>query len=146
MSPETVFSICSTIAMVGWIILIVLPGWYSADKFIIGIIITLFAIVYAWMLFSKFNFADAQKFGSLGGVMELFKEPALVTAGWIHYLAFDLMAGLFIRYNAQKHGISHWLVIPCLLLTFMFGPVGLLLYLLIRWMATKDYFADNFNA
>jgi hypothetical protein len=146
MTPDTVFSICSTIAMVGWIILIVLPGWYSADKFIIGIIITLFAIVYAWMLFSKFSFADAQKFGSLNGVMELFKDPALVTAGWIHYLAFDLLAGLFIRYNAQKHGISHWLVIPCLLLTFMFGPVGLLLFLLIRWMVTKDYLADNFNA
>jgi Domain of unknown function (DUF4281) len=147
MSPvETVFSICSTIAMVGWIILIVLPGWYAADKFIIGIIITLFAIVYAWLLFSTFNFADVSKFGSLNGVMELFRDPAVVTAGWIHYLAFDLMAGLFIRYNAQKNGISHWLVIPCLLLTFMFGPVGLLLYLLIRWMITRDYFADNFNA
>ncbi|MGB8190857.1 MAG: ABA4-like family protein [Chitinophagaceae bacterium] len=146
MAPETVFSICSTIAMVGWIILIVLPGWYAADKFIIGIIITLFALVYAWMLFSDFNFSDAKKFGSLDGVMELFKNQTLVTAGWIHYLAFDLMTGLFIRYNAQKHGISHWLVIPCLLLTFMFGPVGLLLYLLLRWIITKYYFADNFNA
>jgi hypothetical protein len=76
--------------------------------------------------------------------MELFTNPRLVTAGWIHYLAFDLLAGLFIRNNAQKHGISHWILIPCLLFTFMFGPVGLLLYLLIRWMITKSYFADNF--
>lgn len=144
MSPDTVFSICSTIAMIGWIILIVLPGWYAADKFIIGIIITLFALVYAWMLFGDFRPSDASKFGSLQGVMELFKSPSLLTAGWVHYLAFDLLAGLFVRNNAQKHGISHWLVIPCLFFTFMLGPVGLLLYLLIRWMITRTYFADNF--
>lgn len=144
MQPDLIFSICNGIALIGWIILIVLPGWYAADKFIIGIIITLFALVYAWMLFSDFSLSDASKFGSLQGVMELFTNPKLVTAGWIHYLAFDLLAGLFIRNNAQKHGISHWLVIPCLLLTFMFGPVGLLLYLLMRWMITKWYFADNF--
>ena len=144
MSPDSVFSICNTIAMTGWIILIVLPGWYAADKFIIGIIITLFALVYAWMLFTDFRPSDVSKFGSLQGVMELFKNPVMVTAGWIHYLAFDLLAGLFIRNNARKHGISHWVVIPCLLLTFMFGPVGLLLYLLFRWMITETYFADNF--
>ena len=145
MSPDSVFSICNSIALIGWIILIVLPRWYASDKFIIGIIITLFALVYAWMLFGDFQLSDASKFGSLAGVMELFTNPRLVTAGWIHYLAFDLLAGLFIRNNAQKHGISHWIVIPCLLLTFMFGPVGLLLYLLIRWMITKSYFADNFR-
>ena len=144
MTPETIFSVCNTIALIAWIILLLLPGWYAADKFIIGIIITLFAIVYAWMLFTDFNFSDASKFGSLKGVMELFTNPSLVTAGWIHYLAFDLMVGLFIRNNARKHGISHWIVVPCYLLTFMFGPVGLLLYLLIRWGITRYYFADNF--
>ncbi len=144
MSPDSIFGICNTIAMAGWIVLIAIPWWTSADKFIIGIIITLFAIVYAFLLFSGFNFADASKFGSLSGVMELFRDPVIVTAGWIHYLAFDLLAGVFIRRNAWKYGISHWLVIPCLLLTFMFGPVGLLLYLIIRILATKQYFSENF--
>jgi hypothetical protein len=65
-------------------------------------------------------------------------------AGWVHYLAFDLMTGLFIKRNALKHGISHWLLIPCLFLTFMFGPIGLLLYFLIRLIITKQYFADNY--
>jgi hypothetical protein len=144
MSPDQVFQICSNLALAGWLILVLLPGWYSADKFIIGIIIMLFALTYAWLLFANFNVSDMGKFGSLQGVMELFQNPTVVTAGWIHYLAFDLLAGLFIRTNARKHGISHWLVIPCLLLTFMFGPVGILLYVLIRWTVTKYYFADNF--
>jgi hypothetical protein len=76
--------------------------------------------------------------------MELFKNRTLVTAGWVHYLAFDLLTGIFIRKNAQKHGINHWLIVPCLLFTFMLGPIGLLLYLLLRWVITKNYFANNY--
>src|SRR5215467_6915018 len=144
MQPQSVFQYCSTIAMVGWILLIIFPNWFRIDKFIIGIIITLFAIVYTWLLFDCFHFADFKKFGSLDGVMELFKNPVLVTAGWVHYLAFDLMTGIFIKKNSVKHGISHWLIIPCLFLTFMVGPVGLLLYLLLRFIITKQYFATNY--
>ena len=144
MSPENLFSICNIIAMIGWIVLIAIPWWTASDRFIIGIIIVLFGFVYAYLLFSGFKFADASKFGSLQGVMELFRDPVMVTAGWIHYLAFDLLAGVFIRKNAWKYGISHWLVIPCLLLTFLFGPLGLLLYLAIRTIAVKQYFTDNF--
>ena len=144
MTPDTVFNICNTLALMGWIILLVFPFWHSSDSFLIGILITLFALVYCWLIFSHFKIDDLSKFGSLGGVMELFKDPAMVAAGWIHYLAFDLMTGIFIKKNALKHGISHGLVIPCLLLTFLFGPIGLLLYLLIRLLATRHYFASNY--
>jgi ABC-type antimicrobial peptide transport system permease subunit len=54
------------------------------------------------------------------------------------------MAGLFIASNAAKHGIKHAFIIPCLILTFMLGPVGLLLYLIIRWAITKNWWAENF--
>jgi len=91
MLPETVFQLCSKIALSGWIILIVIPFWRSSDKFITGIIITLFSIVYAWLIVSHFSLADLQDFNSLKGVMQLFTNPFMVTAGWIHYLAFDLM-------------------------------------------------------
>ncbi|MDP9230613.1 MAG: ABA4-like family protein, partial [Bacteroidota bacterium] len=91
-----------------------------------------------------FNPADEKSFGSLAGVMALFQNPRLLVAGWVHYLAFDLLTGVFIKNNSLKHGISHWLVIPCLFFTFMLGPVGLLLYMIIRWIVTKYYFAENY--
>jgi hypothetical protein len=144
MTPDQIFQLCSTIAMIGWIVLIVLPNWQSVDKFLVGVIITLFCLVYAWIIFSDFKFGDMSSFGSLDGVMKLFTNKGIVVAGWVHYLAFDLMTGIFIRKNAQKHGISHWLTIPCLFFTFMLGPIGLLLYLLLRWLITKIYFADNY--
>jgi len=144
MTPSAIFQICNTIALIGWIILIFMPFWLQSDKFIIGIIVILFCIVYAWLVFSNFRFNDFQKFNTLDGVMQLFTQPAIVVAGWVHYLAFDLMTGIFIKRNAIKHGISHWLLIPCLFFTFMLGPIGLLLYLLIRLIVTKQYFADNY--
>jgi hypothetical protein len=145
MSPDSLFQTCSTIAMVGWIVLLVIsPFWSSFDKFLIGIIITLFAIVYAWLIFQVFTPGDFRKFGSLNGVMELFADKTAVTAGWVHYLAFDLLTGIWIKKNAQKYNIQHWILIPCFLLTFMLGPIGLLLYLLVRWIKTKQYFAANY--
>jgi hypothetical protein len=145
MSPDSIFQICSTIAMAGWLVLIILsPFWSSFDKFLIGVVITVFAIVYAWLIFQVFQPEDFEKFGSLTGVMELFTNKTAVTAGWIHYLAFDLLTGIWIKKNAQKYGIHHLILLPCLLLTFMLGPIGLLLYLVIRAVQTKQYFVSNY--
>ena len=145
MSPDSVFQTCSTIAMVGWLVLLIIsPFWSSFDKFLIGIIITLFAIVYIWLIFQVFQPEDFEKFGSLNGVMELFTDKTAVTAGWVHYLAFDLLTGIWIKKNALKYNIPHLILVPCLLLTFMLGPIGLLLYLLVRSIKTKQYFPANY--
>jgi hypothetical protein len=71
-------------------------------------------------------------FGSLEGVMLLFTSPHAVLAGWIHYLAFDLFVGAWEVRDARRHGLSHWMVVPCLALTLMLGPFGLLTYLVLR--------------
>jgi len=145
MSPDSIFQTCSTIAMAGWIVLLIIsPFWSSFDKFLIGIIITLLAIVYAWLIFQVFTPGDFEKFSSLNGVMELFTDKTAVTAGWIHYLAIDLLTGIWIKKNAQKYNIHHLIVLPCLLVTFMLAPIGLLLYLLVRLVKTKQYFAANY--
>ena len=81
-------------------------------------------------------------FGSLQGVGKLFENPYALTAGWIHYLAFDMFVGAWEVNDSQKHGISHFLVIPCLFFTLMFGPIGLILYFIIRWVKTKKLLQD----
>jgi len=144
MNPDQVFGICNVIALSGWLVLIFLPGWFSSDKFIVGVIITLLAIVYTSIIINHFSIRNVNNFSTVNGVSELFKNPYLLVAGWVHYLAFDLLAGVFMKKNAIIHGVSHWVLIPCLLLTFMLGPAGLLLYLLIRFITTRNYFEINF--
>ncbi len=144
MSPESIFTISSSIATVGWIILVfVTPFWNKTDKFLVGIIITLFCIVYVWFIVHSVSPSDLKGFGSLEGVMTLFQDKTLLTAGWVHYLAIDLFLGLWITKNAKRHGINHWMLLPVFVITFMFAPIGLLIYLLIRWFKTRRYFAEN---
>jgi len=61
-----------------------------------------------------------------------------LVAGWIHYLAFDLFVGLWIATEADKAGISRWLQAPILVATFMFGPIGLLLFFATRMIPTPS--------
>ncbi len=143
MTPEIIFKLTNGIAMIGWIILIILPK-YQSDKLIIGFFITLLAIVYTWLIFDEFKLADLKNFNSLQAVSALFQNPKILLAGWVHYLAFDLMVGLWIKNNALKYSISHWYIIPCLFFTFLLGPIGLLLYLVIRIFVSKKYSSENF--
>ena len=144
MTAEQIFSVANLVALSGWLIIIIFPRWFGADKFIIGVIITLLSVAYLALIIKTFDPEDFSGFSSLSGVMKLFSDPWLLLAGWIHYLAFDLLAGLFISKNAAKQGIRHAYIIPSLLLTFLFGPVGLLVYLVTRWVISKNYFEDNF--
>ena len=63
-------------------------------------------------------------------------KPYAALAGWVHFLAFDLFVGAWITRTARAEGISHWLVLPCLVLTFLFGPAGFLAFTLLRWAVT----------
>lgn len=144
MSSETIFSVTNGLALLSWIYLIIFPFRPLTNKVLIGVPVTLLAIAYAWLVFQSLGPGDFEKFQTLAGITSLFSVPGAVLVGWIHYLAFDLMAGLFIAQNAAKHGIKHIAIVPCLIGTFMLGPVGLLLYLIIRWSVTRQWFAVNF--
>jgi hypothetical protein len=70
---------------------------------------------------------------SLAGVMSFFDSKGGATVGWIHYLAFDMLTGLWVARNADRHGYARWLQAPILFFVFMLGPVGLTLYLALRF-------------
>ena len=144
MSPETIFKILNLIALAGWLTLIASNWLNRLEKVVISGIITMLAIAYTYLIFSNFHASDLQSFSTLAGVKQLFGNENLLLAGWVHFLAFDLLADCFIVKNARTNSITFWLILPCLFLTFMLGPFGLLLYFLTRWMITKNYFTPNF--
>jgi len=140
MTNQLLFNICNSIAMLGWLLLLTAPKWKWTGRIIIGFIIVLLALIYLYTIATTFDPSVMESFSRLDGVMALFTNETAVLAGWVHYLAFDLMVGMFIVSNADKNNIKHYLTIPALLGSFMFGPAGLLLYLIIRWVKTKSYF------
>jgi len=76
--------------------------------------------------------ASGGSFTSIEGIRALFSSDVGIVIGWAHYLVFDLFVGAWEARDAQRRGFNHWLLIPCLLLTFMAGPVGLVLYFVLR--------------
>jgi hypothetical protein len=131
MTPESLFSILNLIALVGWILLIVQPGRRWVATVTTTAIPAVMAIVYVAVLATMWGSAEGG-FSTLAGVAQLFREPWLLLAGWVHYLAFDLIVGSWEARDARERNIPHLVVVPCLILTFLFGPAGWLLYSIVR--------------
>lgn len=144
MTADKLFSLSNLVAMAGWLLLSVAPRWKWTQRIVLsGLIPLLLGSVYLTLIVLYFGDAEGN-FGTLDGVMTLFKDPNAVLAGWIHYLAFDLFIGSWEVSNSQKHNIHHLLLLPCLFLTFMLGPVGLIAYFILRAIRTKKLVHDNF--
>lgn len=144
MSHSTIFDIANALAFFSWVYLLIAPFKPTTNKVLMGVSVALLSVAYAVLVLQVLQPADFQKFQTLEGITSMLATPGASLVGWLHYLAFDLMVGLFIAHNAGLHGIRHAYIIPCLLLTFMLGPVGLLLYFIIRLAITRQWFANNF--
>jgi Domain of unknown function (DUF4281) len=140
MSNQTLFEYCNLFALLAWLPLIFAPRWQYTQRIVVGIMASLLAALYVYLVFTSIQPADMQNFSTLQGVMALFTNEKGVLAGWVHYLCFDLMTGFFIVQNAMKNDVKHWFVVPCLLFTFMLGPSGLLLYLVVRAVKLRNWF------
>ena len=135
MTPETVFLICNYGILPAWVLLVVAPRSPWTRWVVHSPLVPLaLAGVYIWAMLGDQTGAPGGSFFTLGGVMNLFTSPWIALAGWLHYLVFDLFIGAWEQRDAQRRGIPHVLVAPCLVVTLLFGPVGLALYLLLRML------------
>ena len=139
MSASEVFTIANYMAMPMWLLMIVLPKW-KATRFLIDykIIPLLLSLLYAIYIYLAMQISGGMDFGSLSSVMALFTEENAVMAGWVHYLAFDLLVGMWMIDQNQKLGIHPLIMAPILFATFMLGPIGFLLFMIVRSFKLKN--------
>ena len=132
MTPDRIFSLANAVALAGWILLALFPRRRAVTATVAGALVpALLAALYLALLAARLGHAQGG-FGTLGQVQALFADPWLLLAGWVHYLAFDLFIGAWEARDAARRGVSRWALLPCLLLTFLVGPVGLLAWLGMR--------------
>lgn len=141
MDWNALFGIANGWAMIGWLILLLAPRTALTRSTIMYLGVGLLCAAYASLMALVMSGtvdpvapagAAPLDFTTLDGVMALFDSRGGATIGWIHYLAFDLFTGIWIAQDADSKGVSRWLQAPVLLLTFLAGPIGLLLWLLVR--------------
>ncbi|PTX64103.1 uncharacterized protein DUF4281 [Kordia periserrulae] len=138
MTPAEVFKIVGALALPMWVLLVFLPKW-NVTRFLIDykIIPIVLSVIYAIYITKALIAGGMMDFGSLESVMQLFTVENAVVAGWIHYLAFDLLVGMWIVNQNRSLQIHPAIIAPCLLGTFMFGPVGFLIFMMIRSVKLK---------
>jgi Domain of unknown function (DUF4281) len=132
MSLETIFSLCSLVAVIGWLALLAAPLARPRLIIVARLMAIILCAAYFTQLFTITQPVQGGSFSTLAGVTALFSLPGNVMLGWTHFLAFDLFIGSWEIENAGKLGIPHWAMIVPLFLTFMLGPIGLLTYVTIR--------------
>jgi hypothetical protein len=131
MTWETAFQFASTLAFLGWLALAFAPRTTRVMVAIrYGVIGTL-AAAYAVLVALYLGRVEGGGFMSLAGIKALLSSDPVILAGWLHYLAFDLVAGSWIAGRADEIGLSRLVQLPFLALTLMLGPVGLLAFYLL---------------
>lgn len=125
---DALFSAANSLALLSWTSLIALPRWFVLRRAIQVFIVAGLCVLYAVLIQGFFFGVEGGGFFSLPAVQKLFTSREVALAGWVHYLAFDLVVGLWIAGRADEIGMSRWLQAPILFMTFMFGPAGLLIF------------------
>jgi len=139
MNLETVFSFANSLAFLCWLFLFVLYQKKWVYKVLYSFVLTLLALIYLGFIFKGIGGNSQGGFDTLANVKLLFTTDEAVLAGWIHYLVFDLFLGMWMCFDGDLRGINRWVLLPCLMLTFLLGPIGFLLYLIVRIGYEKKY-------
>lgn len=134
MTADLVFSLANSAALVGWLVLaagVILKRDFLVTTLAGRVWPIGFAALYTILILFFFGSAPGG-FDSLAHVQLLFTSTWAATAGWIHYLAFDLFIGSWISAQVIARGLPRLALIVILPLTFLFGPIGLLLFFITK--------------
>lgn len=135
---DTLFSAASLFAIAGWIALglavLTPPGRARASLLNLGgrVVPLGLCLLYAAVLAAHWGKAPGGGFGSLAEVQALFAVPGKMLGGWVHFLAFDLLVGHWMAADALARDHARWPLLIILPAAFLFGPLGVLLYVLMR--------------
>jgi len=135
----------NSIAFFCWLFLFVFYEKSWIYKTLFSLVMVGLALTYAFFISLALTGDSQGSFDSIANLKLLFEDDLAVLAGWIHYLVFDLFVGMWICRDSIQRNISKWWILPCLIFTFMLGPVGLLLYFIIRVGKSGQYLQDPFS-
>jgi hypothetical protein len=139
MTPGLLFSIANAVALAGWAVLVagvVFKNAVLRDVIAGRIIPLILALSYTVLIIIHWPSAEGG-FGSLDDVAKLFANPWLLLAGWVHYLAFDLAIGSIIARRTADESLPRLILVAILPLTFLFGPIGFLVFESVRLIAQR---------
>ena len=141
MNWDTIFGAANLLALLCWAALVLAPRGDISRTLIfyrgVGLLCLAYAVLLVLLLTGVIDGAGGADFTTIEGVRTIFASDAGVTVGWIHYLALDLFTGMWIARDADSKGFARVWQAPVLVLTLLAGPLGLLVWLVIREPAAR---------
>lgn len=133
MDLELVFLVLNYSVAPAWLLLVFAPRWRWTQRIVHSVLIpVVLGIAYTALIFTDREGSPDGSYFTLDGVRAIFTSPQTVIGAWVHYLIFDLFVGAWEARDAARRGIPHLWIVPSLVLTLLFGPLGLLTYLALR--------------
>lgn len=136
---DTIFTLTFVAVAPIWLLLLIGPWWRPALRIVTEPwVYAPLAIVYLVLVAGVLaDFVATFSAPDLASVQEFVTADRGTTIVWAHLLVFDVFVGRWIVLDAVDRGVPHLAVLPCLLLTLAAGPVGLLVYLVVRTIVAR---------
>ncbi|MEU3457490.1 ABA4-like family protein [Micromonospora sp. NPDC006766] len=128
------FTLTFTVAAPFWALMILLPRWSVTTRVIRSpLIVAPVLAIYAILIVPALGEAlPAVMSPTLDGVRDLLGSDDGAAAAWAHMIAFDLFVGRWAWLNSRERNVPSLVMAPVLVLTILFGPIGLAAYLIVR--------------
>ncbi len=129
-----------------WLLLIFFPQSYLCRFFVTSIFpFIILSSAYIFMLYKSFlnsyDFLDNfTLYLGIDNLINLFSDNSYLMIFWIHFIAINLFVGGWIVKDSQRFLINKFLLTIPLIITYLIGPIGLLIYWFIR-----IFYAKNIN-
>ena len=126
-----------------WLMLIMIPNSKFTQFFVNSIIVPLILsatytyIIYQAILMDEPIFDFFKLYLSLDNLYTLFATENFLLVFWLHFLALNLFLGSWISRDGIKYNMPRSLVFLPLILVYFTGPLGLVLYWIIRVFYAK---------
>ena len=126
-----------------WLMLIIIPNSKVTQIFINSVILPLVLsaayvyVIYQAVLLDEQIFAIFKLYLNLDNLYTIFATESFLLIFWLHFLALNLFLGSWISRDGVKYNITRGVVFVPLILIYFTGPVGLVLYWIIRVFYAK---------
>ena len=147
-TTENIYLVANWGVIPFWLLLILAPN-HGLTNFLAQSVIAplLLAIGYSYLSYNlyleKNVFDGFELYRGLDGLYSMFSNEILLLIFWLHFLAISLFAGAWIIRDARRYFIPKIITIPSLILTYFSGPVGIVIYWLIRIFFAKKISFDD---
>ena len=126
-----------------WFILIVFPQSHLSRIFVTSIFpFFILSGVYIFILYKSYLIGydfdgNFSLYLGLSELSRLFEDHLYIMIFWTHFIAINLFIGGWIVKDSQKFAINKVLMAVPLIVTYLIGPLCLLLYWIIRIFYAK---------